>query len=272
MPELPEVETIRKQVVEYLPLDIKSVSYTDVHKSILKQKDFSPKDKRIEAIERKGKMLNFILNDDYRILSNLGMSGSWRISKEKIDAKHAHIKLNCINTSGEKVFLAYVDPRRFGNMYFMREADAQKKLSTLGPDIGTDECSPDYLFKLFKKYPNKQLKPMLLEQNLVSGVGNYIACEICARSGILPTRSAGNISKEDSKKIKKAALSVLEGSLKYKGLSFHGGYYDATGKKGDALQNLVVFHQKVCGLCQETGVIKSEIKGRGTYHCPKCQK
>ena len=91
MPELPEVETIRTQLSAYLPIEIKSTSYSKVSSSILKQKDFSPKGRTITQILRKGKVLNFHLSNNGHIISHLGMSGTWRVSREKLNEKHNHI-------------------------------------------------------------------------------------------------------------------------------------------------------------------------------------
>ena len=123
-----------------------------------------------------------------------------------------------------------------------------------------------------KKFPNRQLKPFLLDQKYFAGSGNYIACEICAQAGIRPTRKCAKITKAEALKIKKATDSVINSSIENKGQSFSGGYRDATGEVDQGVQNLVVFYQKICGLCKKTEVKKIELKGRGTYFCPSCQR
>ena len=235
MPELPEVETIRKQLSKKLPFEISRVETSEVVGSILKTEDFSPQGLVIKKIKRKGKLLEFVLNDDKRILSHLGMSGSWRISNSPTGEKHAHVVL-----SGPKGYLSYIDPRRFGNMYFVSKLKAQLHLDRLGVDIGSPQFTPEYVYEVLKKFPNKQLKPFLLDQAYFAGSGNYIACEICARAGIRPSRRCGKVTKKECLKIVEGTKSVLTGSLKRNGMTFSGGYVDAFGEKGDGVELLVV--------------------------------
>lgn len=274
MPELPEVETIKNQLNEITPFVIKEETYSPVVESILKAKNrhFDLKNKKVETLKRLGKLLYFVLEDDHFILSHLGMSGSWRISKEKLEVKHNHVELKIESQKKGMMYLSYVDPRRFGHMYFVKGDDAKKEFSRLGIDIASPEFNEDYLGPLFKKFPNKVLKPFLLDQKYFAGCGNYIASEICARAGIRPTRKCGKISKEEVFKIIIATKSVLEGSIKNNGMTFSGGYADTKGEKGEGVKDLVVFYQKICGLCHETAVKKIVMAQRGTYYCPRCQK
>ena len=274
MPELPEVETIRRQLEKKTPVTIEKVKYSPVVKSILKKenKNFDPKGRTISHITRHGKMLDFHLDDDLHILSHLGMSGSWRISKEPIKEKHTHVLFSGKDKRGKEIHFGYVDPRRFGNMYFLFEEQTEEYYSRLGVDIGSKEFTPEYVYSVLKKFPNKVLKPFLLDQKYFAGCGNYIASEICARAGIRPSRRCGKVTKTEAAKIVEATDSVLNGSLENNGMTFSGGYSDAYGEKGEGVQNLVVFYQKICGLCKKTEVKKIVQAQRGTYYCPKCQK
>lgn len=277
MPELPEVETIKNQLNEITPFVIEEEKYSAVVESILKQKNkhFDLKGKKVERLGRHGKLLYFELSGDHFILSHLGMSGSWRMSKEKLDpakVKHNHVELKIKSKPKGLMYLSYVDPRRFGHMYFVKGEEAKKQFATLGIDIASDEFNAEYLIPLFKRFPNKVLKPFLLDQKYFAGCGNYIASEICARAGIRPTRKCGKITKEEVQKIVEGTKSVLEGSIKNNGMTFSGGYADANGEKGEGVKDLVVFYQKTCGLCKKTEVKKIILAQRGTYYCPLCQK
>ncbi len=273
MPELPEVETIRTQLSAYLPFEVKKVDYSPVAHTLFNKKEFelAPGMKATD-IQRKGKLLNFCLEGGRSILSHLGMTGGWRISDKPITEKHTHLHLEIQYNGGKKHFLAYVDQRRFGEMSFVGAEEAQKQLARLGVDLTSPDFTPQYIQDVLKKHPDKQLKPLLLEQKYFAGLGNYIASEICARAGIRPTRRCGKISRAECDQIKTATDSVIQGSLKYQGLTFSGGYTDAFGNDGNGLSNLVVFHQKVCGLCGVTPVKKLTLAQRGTFYCPKCQK
>lgn len=271
MPELPEVETIRKQLEVVTPFIIKKVELSNVVGSILKTKEFAPKGKTISHIKRKGKLLDMHVDDDLHILSHLGMSGGWRISKTKVLEKHTHVQFSGTDRNGKELHLAYVDPRRFGYMYFVKEASAQTHLNKLGVDIASPEFDADYVHMILKRYPNRHLKVHLLDQAYFAGCGNYIASEICARAGIRPTRRCGKISKVESEAIVRATGEVLNPIMASNGLTFSGGYADTSGDKGEGVKHLVVFWQKECQMCG--GVVKKITLGqRGTFYCPKCQK
>ena len=272
MPELPEVETIKSQLTNFLPLEIKKVTFSDKTSRLIKQKDFIPNPGEIITdIQRKGKFLVFkFANPDHFIISHLGMSGSWRISDLNIEAvhpKHSHV----IFFTGNKT-LSYIDPRRFGHIYFLNKINYENKISTFPMDISESGFNAEHIQSIFEKYPNKILKPFLLDQKNFSGVGNYIACEICARAKLLPTRVVNTLSKRDCKKMKEAIDLIIFGAIKTQGTTFGGGYRDAFGEKGEGVQHLVVFHQKICQMCKKTKVEKIILGGRGTYYCPHCQK
>jgi formamidopyrimidine-DNA glycosylase len=271
MPELPEVETIKNQLASALPFTIKKIVCSEVSESILKEKDktFDPEGMTIQSFSRKGKMLIMDLGDEHFIFSHLGMSGSWRINPDPLPP-HSHIRLIGEGKKGVRE-LTYVDPRRFGNMHFLAGDDAVVYCNRLGVDIAGSEFTAEYIYSTLKKYPERKLKVFLLDQAYFAGVGNYIACEICALAGIRPTRKAGKVTKAEAKKIKKATGDVLGGQIKAGGLTFSGGYSDAFGDKGEGVSNLVVFNQKECQLCGGE-VKKIVLAQRGTYYCPRCQK
>ena len=272
MPELPEVETIKTQLATYLPFEITHITFSDKTSRLIKQKDFTPKpNESITEISRQGKFLIFkFSNPNHYIISHLGMSGSWRISDSKLDAvegKHAHIVIQT-----DKKVLSYIDPRRFGSIYFLTKKNFDALAKTFPMDISEPGFDADHIKSIFDQYPNKILKPFLLDQKKFSGVGNYIACEICARAKLLPTRITSSLTKKDCLKIKAAIDIIILGAVKTQGTTFGGGYRDAFGEKGEGVQHLVVFHQKICQICKKTEVKKIVLAGRGTYFCPHCQK
>lgn len=271
MPELPEVETIRTQLEKKTPFSIEKVELSKVVKSILKKKEFNPEGKTISHIKRKGKLLDMHVDDDLHILSHLGMSGSWRISKTKVLEKHTHVQFCGLDKKKQPLFLAYVDPRRFGNMYFLGEKTAQEHLDRLGVDIASPEFTAEYVYMILKKYPTRHLKVHLLDQAFFAGCGNYIASEICARAGIRPTRRSGKVTRKECDAIVRATGEVLNPIMESNGLTFSGGYSDTNGEIGDGLKHLVVFWQKECQMCGS--VVKKIVLGqRGTFYCPACQK
>ncbi len=271
MPELPEVETIKNQIEEFVPFTVKKIFKSEHAGKILIIKDFSPVNREVVKISRHGKVLDFVLKNGEHIVSRLGMSGGWRKYDTSPKEKHAHITLKI--QSGKKiVFLAYVDPRRFGKIYFFSSDSALLYFKKLGVDVSSNLFTPEYLLNICKKHGKRSIKVLLLEQKYFAGIGNYIASEICALSKILPTRKAVSISLSDAKKMCEATKKIISRNIKSQGMSFKGGYFDVSGSKGDALNNLVVFYQETCGMCKKTKVEKIILGGRGTYYCPRCQK
>lgn len=267
MPELPEVETIRSQLSHYLPLKVVSQSSTPELKQNILHTELDLKNKTLISIRRKGKMLDFIFDDNSHLLSHLGMTGTWLVGENIKTSKHTHLTLK-----GKGITLAYDDPRRFGHMYYYEEKDALRKLAELGLDLVDPDFNLEYLTQALKRYPERALKVTLLDQSLFAGSGNYIANEICARALIRPTRKCKNIKKDEFPKILQAIQDVLSPAIASGGTTFQGGYRDSSGEKGLGVQHLVVFYQKTCQMCGVTPVKKIVLAQRGTYYCPKCQK
>ena len=274
MPELPEVETIRQQLIPALPLKIERVEFSKVSHSIIKKSDRKIKlaGKSIIQIRRAGKWLEMVLDSGESIFSHLGMSGSWRLWKQKEQVKHTHVLLQGVHPQNGPVFFAYVDPRRFGKMTFKSRLQAEEFQAKFGVDVAGPQFTRDYIWKILQKYPERPIKVFLLDQKYFAGIGNYIACEICAHAGLLPIRLAKSLTHTDVKKIHHATREVIARQLPKGGLTFHGGYRDAFGEKGQGVERLVVFHQKICGLCGKGKIKKIVLAQRGTFYCSSCQK
>ena len=267
MPELPEVKTIQDQLNKVMPLKINSFSLSDVADSIVHTKIDKLKGKVILNVSRKGKMLDFFLSDGRRILSHLGMTGTWLVSKTKIKEKHTHFQIK-----SDDHYLAYVDPRRFGHMYLYDEERAIEKLSELGHDLLSPEFTFEYFKKSLLKYPNRFVKVSLLDQSLFAGTGNYIANEICAHGRVLPNRKVETLKPKEIKALFQGIDKVLSPTINSGGTTFAGGYRDTSGSTGSGVNHLVVFYQKNCQICKKEKIIKTVLGQRGTYHCPRCQR
>jgi len=157
-------------------------------------------------------------------------------------------------------------------MHFLTFDQSKEWLTRLGADVSSSDFTANYIYKRCQRYPNKKIKAYLLEQNHFAGVGNYMASEICARAKVLPDRTAGSISKKEAKLLFESTKTLLNNTLESGGTTFSGGYQDAFGDAGEGVKNLVVFYQDTCRMCHKTKVIKTTLLGRGTYHCPRCQK
>lgn len=271
MPELPEVQTIRQQLSPYLPMKIQSVTLSDVASSIVHTPLEKLRGKTLEKVWRKGKMLIFEVSDGRKILSHLGMTGSWRISSTPSKEKHAHIKIKGIK-GDDTFYLTYVDHRRFGHLYLYDEEQAQSKLRELGADLKSPEFTYEYFRESLLKYPDRYIKVTLLDQSLFAGTGNYIANEICARAYVRPDRKVSSLKEKEIISLYHAVDVVVSGATDSGGTTFQGGYSDVNGDRGQGVNHLVVFYQKICQMCKKTPVEKIALAQRGTYYCPYCQR
>ncbi|MEM1158287.1 MAG: DNA-formamidopyrimidine glycosylase family protein [Verrucomicrobiota bacterium] len=267
MPELPEVKTIQDQLNAVMPFEITGIKRSGVADSIVHTPMSRLKGRTLTHVERKGKLLDFRLDDSRHLLSHLGMSGAWLISQKLVTEKHTHVQF-----TGTDGHLAYVDPRRFGHMYLYNETQAQQKLDELGRDLLDAGFTSRYFKSTLLRYPERAVKVSLLDQSLFAGTGNYIANEICAHGGVLPHRKVKSLTAREFTKLYQGVAKVLDPTIGLGGTAFGGGYRDANGETGNGVEHLMVFYQQTCQLCRNTPVIKTILAQRGTYHCPKCQK
>lgn len=273
MPELPEVETVRRALEKKLKnkviRDIK-VIYPKIFEgqdiNVIKEKI---KNQKINEIKRRGKWLLFLL-DDYYLLSHLRMEGKYfyRDFNEKI-GKHEHVTFN-INDEFE---LRYQDVRKFGKMYLVEKdkIDEENHLSKLGLEVWDKNMSVSYLKEKLKK-KNLPIKTVLLDQEIILGIGNIYADEILFLSKINPYMKAKDLDDKQLKMIIKNTKNVLENAIKKGGTTIRS-YTSEEGVSG-RFQNDLLVHQRSNEKCYECGnlIIKEQIGGRGTYYCKFCQK
>jgi formamidopyrimidine-DNA glycosylase len=292
MPELPEVATISAQLNFFTPVKIIKI-LTGIHfPKFIKAWEFSLDEiigEEILHFTRLGKNICLTLEKEKRIIVNLGMSGSWRVSKmtnletkgaQNLSSpeiiKHTHLRIitELKNLgSEENIIFDYIDPRRFGKFYFFTLNSFNQFKETKGRDLIGDPLSTQELKNIFQKHPNLSIKQLLLEQKYFPGIGNYLASEICAHSKILPQRPSHQFTdKKNLYAIINAIKLTLTSAIKSQGTTFQGAYMDTNGNKGEGVKNLIVFYQKVCGGCKVTATQKIYLGGRGTYYCPLCQK
>ncbi|MBP5297464.1 MAG: Fpg/Nei family DNA glycosylase [Bacteriovoracaceae bacterium] len=278
MPELPELETIRRQLSGHLPCLLGEVTFSKHLPSFFKAKvpkacaalsfkqamKFLAQHPTVLRLERPGKFLRFDFAEGYSLISHLGMSGGWRLSSGPCLAKHCHLSWQ----SAEGSFWSYVDPRRFGQMALIPTENWS--YYPHGVDCLAPDFTPAYLQQVFAAHPRSVLKPFLLGQQEIAGIGNYLACEICAKAKVLPTTLLQDLTPGQIKAIHQATLFCINQAIKRQGTTFGSGYRDALGAKGQGKSVLKVFQQSHCGRCGHT-VKKITLQGRGTYYCPQCQ-
>ncbi len=268
MPELPEVETVKetlkKEVLKRVIEDV--IVYYDGIIAYPSKEEFIKqiKNQKINDIKRKGKFLMFEL-DDYYLLSHLRMEGRYYIRNgEKLKHEHVRFILNDKN-------LCYIDTRKFGRMYLIEKDEVfnTKPLSDLGLEPWDNNLNIEYLKT---KYKNKKLpiKTVLLDQSIITGIGNIYDDEILYLSRINPYKKACDLCDLDLENIINNTRMVLENAIKLGGTTIKT-YESSEGVHGRFQNELLVHGKEVCPNCNSK--LKFEhISGRGTYYCEKCQK
>ncbi len=272
MPELPEVETVRISLLKKL-LNKKITDIKILYNDIFQDQDISKiilniKNQEIVDIKRKGKWLVFELNN-YYLLSHLRMEGKYiyRDLNQKVE-KHELVIFNIDN----QFELRYKDVRKFGKMYLVEKDNLSKSpLSKLGYEPWDDALTVDYLKE---KYKNKSIpiKTILLDQTIVTGIGNIYADEILFLSRINPKMRGRDLTEENLQDIIINTRKVLEQAIEQKGTTIRS-YTSEEGVIGNFQNNLNVHKREgeKCSCCD--GIIKRiKIGGRSTYYCENCQK
>lgn len=273
MPELPEVETVRRGLLRELKgrviRDI-CVYYEGIieYPGIL---DFKReiRGQIIHDINRYGKWLMFVL-DDYYLLSHLRMEGKYFIKESKDGLnKHEHVVFHLDNDRE----LRYMDVRKFGKMHLIKKESIDKigPLLELGLEPWDEKLDVTYVKNKYKK-KRLPIKSVLLDQQIVVGIGNIYADEILFLSGIHPLKRAMDLSDLEIGNIIKYTREVMDKAIMDGGTTIRS-YGSLNGKEGTHQQELFV-HCKEGENCAKCGneILKIKVGGRGTYYCDTCQK
>ena len=268
MPELPEVETVKeklkKELLHKRINDIK-IFYNGIIATDLN--DFNNiKNQEIIDITRRGKFLIFELSD-YYLVSHLRMEGKYFIKNNDDEInKHDHVVFYFDN-----FILLYNDTRKFGKMYLVTKDKLyiDTPLAKLGLEPWDKSLNSNYLKDKFSC--NIAIKTLLLDQSIITGIGNIYADELLFLSKINPCKKGKELTKKELDKIIENTKIVLEQGIKNRGTTIHS--FSSLGIIGDNQSHLLV-HTKEGEPCSCCGNIIKKIKvnGRGTYYCPKCQK
>lgn len=274
MPELPEVETVRRTLLDLVRG--KKIESVDVRWGKIIQKPDDVEEFKsllvgeiIENIARRGKFLLFELTH-YTLVSHLRMEGKYAVANQgdELD-KHDHVIFHFTDSTE----LRYKDVRKFGTMHVFDKGQALNELplSKLGPEPWDSYFTAEYLSTKLKN-KNRKIKIVLLDQELVVGLGNIYVDEVLFRSGVYPERIASSITKNELTKIYNEIKIVLEEAID-KGGSTIRSYVNSQGKIGEFQNKLYVYGRKgePCSNCGEM-IEKIVVGGRGTHYCPNCQK
>jgi formamidopyrimidine-DNA glycosylase len=274
MPELPEVETVRRTLAPALGATITGV-WTSGKGLHMGRKPPRAKLRRlverdVTALRRLGKFLLVDTDASDTLLVHLGMSGRFRIQPTAAPrAPHTHV----VVTLSDGRDLRFTDPRRFGQIdVITRGAERDHAgLGALGPDPIAETLTPEHLAARAKG-KTVSAKAFVLDQSIVAGVGNIYASEALWRAQIHPQAKAKKLVGERAGVLAAAIVEVLQHALDHGGTTLRD-YVDADGDEGDHYDYLWVYGRagEPCRRC-ERKIVRSVVHGRATYFCPTCQR
>ena len=270
MPELPEVETVRQtllrlvkdEIIEDVDCFVERIIKMDIQafkKRLIGQ--------RIHTIDRIGKHLMFMLDTDVLII-HLRMEGRFYL-KDKADLinKHEHVVFHLSHGH----ILTYHDVRKFGTMHLVDKANYKHEYPINHVGLEPWDIDPRAFYETIKTR-KLEIKTLLLDQHLISGLGNIYVDETLFLANIHPMRPGTSLSVFDVEKIISSARCVLHEAIKQGGTTIRT--FEAMDGVHGRFQNILNVHTKKGQPCQVCGttIIKMKVKGRGTYVCPTCQK
>jgi len=289
MPELPEVETVRRQLQRKI-IGKKIAKINVLHKRIektLQGKSNILHHKTFSKIDRVGKLMIFFFkeNDDLYMLTHLKMTGQFffvdknkkqitggghTISDRDIkDLPNKHTRISFIFTDSSQ--LHFNDMRLFGYVKVVNKKELQAIKSKFGPEPIIESFDVDEFYKKIHKRQTS-IKAVLLNQQIIAGLGNIYVDEALWRSRVRPMRRASKLTKKEVARLIGHARDVLNESIAVGGTTLRD-FKDIDGTAGNFTNYLQVFNRqdKPCFNCG-TIIKKVSCAGRGTHYCPKCQK
>lgn len=270
MPELPEVETIARDLSFALKgQKVKQAKFLNL--AIRENGDYRSakvlEGKRLVRITRRGKNLIFYFSENLAMVCHLKMTGRMVLKTDQtFDKKHLHFYIEF-----ERSRLNYFDVRKFGRISIFKEENIKNhpRLKKLGPEPFS--VSPEQ-FTAIVKNRNKAIKLVLLDQEVICGLGNVYADESLFDAGIKPIRRPGRISVTRLKRLHESIVKVLKNAIKKRGSSVDD-YIDGFGRAGE-FQNMLNVYGKAGEACKEchTPIKRITLGGRSTHFCPRCQR
>ncbi|NCN52973.1 bifunctional DNA-formamidopyrimidine glycosylase/DNA-(apurinic or apyrimidinic site) lyase [Candidatus Wolfebacteria bacterium] len=290
MPELPEVQTIvddlNKKIVGHKIIDV----WSDWPKTI-KTPSFSQfkkliKNQKILKIKRRAKNLLFYFSDNYMMLLHLKMTGHLLLGKWKIEDKKAipispkeiindpyNKYIHIIFYLDKDKMIGFSDLRKFGKIIFGKKDKIENLPELL--KLGPEPLEKRFKFNEFKEIissEKRKIKQVLMDQEVIVGIGNIYADEVLWYSKINPLKPANKLSEKELKILFSAIFKILNKSLKLRGTST-SDYRDLSGKRGSYGDHLLAYKREnqPCFRCK-IKIKRIKIGGRSTHFCPKCQK
>ena len=275
MPELPEVEIVRRGLAHLLT-GFTFRSSEDLHPRTLKPVSLAPLSfvtgSRINSINRRGKFLWFELNRDFSLVAHLGMSGQFQIVKKDRPAP-GHVRARFQLSHGfKKLELAFSDQRTFGWLSIEHLTDG---IPQSAQHIAVDPFDPSFnRTAVIKRMKSRKaaIKKVILNQEIMSGVGNIYADESLWRAKIHPETHACDLSVQKIGSLIDAATAVMAEAIEAGGTSFDALYINVNGESGFFETSLAVYGQEhqPCPRCGRP-ILRIPFGSRSSHFCPKCQ-
>jgi formamidopyrimidine-DNA glycosylase len=289
MPEGPEVETIRRGLAENI------VGRTIIGVEVLTPKTFAVPgllieelvdNQKIISVERRGKVLIWNLSGGHSLMFHLKMTGQVvvvRASGDRLAGGHPSKSMaetlpdsttRVIFYLGNDDIVYFNDMRKFGWIKLVPtdEVGLDPLVARLGPEPLTSDFTLAGFKAIIKRRKGSPIKPVILDQTTVSGVGNIYADESLHLAKIYPGTLAGDLTSGQVKSLYEAIITIIGLGVEHGGTSF-AHYVNSLGGTGDYLDHARVFRREgtPCPVCG-TEIVKMKLAGRGTHYCPKCQK
>ena len=273
MPELPEVETVRRALVpamESRRVVSAHIGRPDLRWPLPENLAARLTGRRFGALQRRGKFLLLPLDGDETMLMHLGMSGSVRLHDRQPEiGKHDHMVLEMDADNGPR-WVVFNDPRRFGWIDLF-SGPTHRMIADMGPEPLGNHFSAETLSHglAARRGP---VKTALLDQKLVAGIGNIYACEALYGAGLSPRRRAYTIRGQRAERLAQAIRSVLARAIEDGGTSLRD-HVQPGGEIGYFVQRLSVYG-RAGAPCHQCGTLVRSIvqSGRSSFYCPDCQR
>ncbi|SDF78664.1 bifunctional DNA-formamidopyrimidine glycosylase/DNA-(apurinic or apyrimidinic site) lyase [Sporomusa acidovorans] len=274
MPEMPEVETIRRTLVD--KVEGRKIIGVEIDLPRLIKWPLASKfqavltNQTIIKLKRRGKYLLFYLSNNFVLVVHLRMTGRlYYVTPGNERDRFTHIVFNLDNGDA----LLYADTRTLGTLYLMTEEELWRiaGLSSMGPEPLSEEFTLRYFSDRLEKR-QATIKSVLLNQKIVGGLGNIYVDEALALACIDPERIASSLNDQEVKHLYQAVNQVIADGIAHGGTTFRD-YRDGSGRNGNHQHYLNVYGRanQPCRRCGGL-IARKQVAGRGTHYCPHCQK
>jgi formamidopyrimidine-DNA glycosylase len=275
MPELPEVETVRRGLESALPgRRIVAVVAPENEPTWLAWQaawQVALTGKAIHAVRRRAKFLIIDLDDDLALVVHLRMTGVLTVNDVDDPPARFH-RIGWRLDDGRE--LRFGDMRRFGQVEVLDPAGLAARLANLGHEPLDDALNATAVRRALGSSPKLAIKAALLDQTRIAGLGNIYADESLHRARIHPQTPTGALTDDDIARLTVAIKEILSGGVAHNGTTFDAeGFRDAFGNPGGNLQHLAVYHRQgqPCLTCGADTSAQMRLAGRSTHWCPTCQ-